>query len=881
MNYPVWELASWGGGLLIAVIATIHVYVAHFAVGGGLFLVLTEARGLRENSQEILDFAKKHTKFFLLLTMVFGGLTGVAIWLVISVLAPGATSTLIHSFVWGWATEWVFFVGEIVALFIYHYTFGRMNPRDHQRVGWLYFAFAWLSLFIINGVVGMMLTPGQWLTSGDFWDGFFNPSFWPSLVFRTFLAFMIAGLFGFLTALRIPQEQTREKMVRACALWAAASLPGLLASGWWYLQALPAPQIDFILRRSTEIAPWYQAFPIIAAAVMAGALLMAIRLPGAARAALAVLLLVGGFGVLGSFEFIREAGRKPWLIHGHTWSTGVRLSEATAADQSFLAQAKWVAHKQVDQKNAMAAGKELFVQQCSSCHSLGGPMNDIAKHIRKLDSVALEAYITGQGRIFDHMPPFLGNQQERQALAVYLAVTVNNLPPKPPQEVVIKPLPLDIPPFDAKKDQYVLLAWNTLGMKCISDADGYFSVLTPGNAMNAVIYQRGESPSPLGSDQVDIFYEAPPGFKNPSAHVDFWKFAPSLMGKELPLNVSAAGRGMAGPMAFNAKSKVFEAIGIPVTPYDDDGSVNPYPLFTVTAKKKGSEEVLARTQAVVPVGSEMGCKNCHGGQWRKNGVTGLAAQTAEGILKVHDRRNGTDLTAKALAGQPALCSSCHPDPVSNAKGKPGHLNLPAAMHGFHANYLTGKGDESCALCHPDSPIGVTRCLRDNHAAMGMGCSKCHGYLEDHTLGLLKKELPENPRAARLMFHLKPRLAASVEAINPRTPWLQEPDCLNCHQGGQRPKAETSSAFNTWAKGVEHLYRSRKDDTGKVPCIACHNGPHAIYPTDNAYGKDRDNVQPLQYMGVAGAMGTGGRCGVCHITKPEEDGHHTSFLAIRK
>jgi site-specific recombinase len=44
MNYPAWELNAAGGGLLIAVMAVIHVYIAHFAVGGGLLLVLTELK---------------------------------------------------------------------------------------------------------------------------------------------------------------------------------------------------------------------------------------------------------------------------------------------------------------------------------------------------------------------------------------------------------------------------------------------------------------------------------------------------------------------------------------------------------------------------------------------------------------------------------------------------------------------------------------------------------------------------------------------------------------------------------------------------------------------------------------------------------------------
>jgi hypothetical protein len=55
MNYPVWQLDVFGGGLWVILIAVFHVYIAHFAVGGGLFLVLAERKGLRENNPAMLD----------------------------------------------------------------------------------------------------------------------------------------------------------------------------------------------------------------------------------------------------------------------------------------------------------------------------------------------------------------------------------------------------------------------------------------------------------------------------------------------------------------------------------------------------------------------------------------------------------------------------------------------------------------------------------------------------------------------------------------------------------------------------------------------------------------------------------------------------------
>ena len=149
MNYPVWLLDALGGGTLIALIAVVHVYIAHFAVGGGLFLVLTELKGLREESPPILEYTRKHARFFLLLTMVFGGLTGVGIWFTISLLNPAATSALIHIFVFAWAAEWVFFLGEIVSLLLYYYSFNKISSRNHLILGWIYFACAWFSLFFI------------------------------------------------------------------------------------------------------------------------------------------------------------------------------------------------------------------------------------------------------------------------------------------------------------------------------------------------------------------------------------------------------------------------------------------------------------------------------------------------------------------------------------------------------------------------------------------------------------------------------------------------------------------------------------------------------------------------------------------------------------
>ena len=195
---------SWLG------IAVLHVFISHFAIGGGFFLVVMERAARKAADTERLEFLEKLSRFFVLTTLVMGALTGVGIWFVIGLLNPAATEVLIHNFVWGWAIEWTFFVVEILAALLYYYGWKRMSPADHMTLGWIYFVFAWLSLFVINGILTFMLTPGTWLATGNFWDGFFNPTFWPSLVLRSAIAVMLAGLYALLVASRCKPDDIQS-----------------------------------------------------------------------------------------------------------------------------------------------------------------------------------------------------------------------------------------------------------------------------------------------------------------------------------------------------------------------------------------------------------------------------------------------------------------------------------------------------------------------------------------------------------------------------------------------------------------------------------------------------------------------------------------------
>ncbi|MEZ4525632.1 MAG: cytochrome ubiquinol oxidase subunit I [Desulfobacterales bacterium] len=871
LDYPVWNLEVFGGGFWIALIAVVHVYVAHFAVGGGLFLVLTEKKGYRENSPAILDYTRKHSRFFLLLSAVFGSLTGVGIWFVISVLSPDATSLLVRSFLFGWATEWVFFLGEIIALFVYFYFFGKMNPKDHLRVGWIYFLFAWLSLFTVNGIVAFMLTPGEWLQTGDFWDGFFNPSFWPSVCFRTAMAFMLAGLFGYVTSVRIKDEDFRETMLRYCSKWLIVPLLFLLPAGLWYVLALPADQKRMILEHSPETVRFLRIFLQISPIIFVIGLLMARKMPLYMKKALTVILVVIGLGYMGSFEWIREAGRRPWLIYGYLYSNGLKAADLEKIrERGALQSAAWAQHREISEENEIQAGREVFQFLCSSCHSVRGPMNDIVPLTADLTAFGMESLLDSMGKISSYMPPFMGNDAEKKALAAYLVKDLHGkkdeaLSPAPVPEA----LPLEIPAFDPDKDEYVLLAWTSKGMHCVSDSERYFSFSPPGSDLYALLIRRGESPERI-TEKVRITYKLEKGFGNPSAHSEFWKYSNSLTGRKLADNTGVQGKRTEDEMDYDREAEVYAAKGVPVLPYKDDGGFNPYPLATVEARDMDGK-LLGSTKITVPVSTEMGCTRCHGGGWGRKEQTGLSSETAENILRVHDRKNSTDLLKKAAKGSPFMCQHCH------TSEDPENLNFSAAIHGFHANCLPDKGAESCALCHPGHPDGQTRAFRGIHKAVGLDCTSCHGTLEDHSLALLKAEKNAGKNCAdALMKNLNPRAISSAAEILPRKPWIQQPDCLNCHVNFQAP--EVMETFNLWTDSEKDLYRMRSDEAG-VKCAACHGMTHALYPADNPFGKDRDNLVPLQYQNLPYPTGANKNCKVCHRKDMEEEMHHPNSLGM--
>ncbi len=318
MYYPWLDVPLLTAPMIIAIIALFHVFVSHYAVGGGLLLALENGRALRSGDAAYRDYLKKHAKFFILLTVPYGGVTGVGVWFSIGLASPLATSELIRIFVFGWAIEWCFFLLEIVSAFVFYYAWDRLSPKASAIIGWIYGLSAWISLVLITGITAFMLNAsgivGDWETTGNFWHAFLNVQFLPQTIARTGGALILASLY-FLAhaAFTVKDASIRETVAKRMRVPSFVGLFLLMAGVVGWLFFLPETS-----RLTLERAAATNIFAVAFLGIVAGiALLLFLGpclKPREVSAGMAVALLMMGIGGVSVAEFVREAVRKPYVV---------------------------------------------------------------------------------------------------------------------------------------------------------------------------------------------------------------------------------------------------------------------------------------------------------------------------------------------------------------------------------------------------------------------------------------------------------------------------------------------------------------------------------------------------------------------------------------
>lgn len=447
MNYPVWDVPIIGSGWVIGAIAIFHVMISQFAVGGGLYLALAEHKARREGREDWLAVLQRHSKFFLILTGVFGAVSGVGIWFAIGLASPESTSALIHNFVFGWAMEWCFFIIEIATAIVYYYTWNRVDAKTHMNLGWLYAASSFCTLVIINGILSFMLTPGDsWLAvagtgqeASRFWQAFFNPTYWPSLVLRTLVCCSLAGVWALITASRIEDNVSlKASVIRWSTRWLMPAFVLMPLAFVWYLFSIPESSRQIIQAGIgtigsglfTQVTRAALVTAMTSATILAIAYFLAWRNPADFKLGHALSVLMLAFAATGATEHAREMIRKPFSVGQYMYSNGIRRSQLPALRQAgYTSATPW--------RQSMSTGELMFRGQCINCHTVDG-YRSLRKLMAGRDRKSIGTMLTmlhdvpANSPYKNFMPPLSGTEAEKEALGDYLDRLLNAKQVLPP-----------------------------------------------------------------------------------------------------------------------------------------------------------------------------------------------------------------------------------------------------------------------------------------------------------------------------------------------------------------------------------------------------------------------------------------------------------------
>jgi hypothetical protein len=430
-----------------------------------------------------------------------------------------------------------------------------------------------------------------------------------------------------------------------------------------------------------------------------------------------------------------------------------------------------------------------------------------------------------------------------------------------------------------------VLGWNDLGMHCLDADYSVFSILPPYNNLHAQVVDTTNNK--LVTSGVSVTFEATTDLNGSYnsyslGKTNFWDNAKALFGVDLTPGVGLAGYQTAGAapqaMGFDTGNSMFLATGIPITPFDDQGVHNTYPMTKLVVRDAGGNAV-ASASVVLPVSDEMTCVACHasgaddaakppihGWVWDRRSADKDYRRNA---LALHDDLqagnkkftkalkamgyNAAGLLATADGGRPILCAACHASNALAGTGLAGIAPLTQSVHSLHAKVTDPKtglkldaeaNRTACYMCHPGSE---TKCLRgvmgnakNPDGSNAIECQSCHSRM-------------------------------SKVGAGKRVGWFQEPTCQACHHDGLRDllavdakgkvkqPADTRFATNADVPAPGYnLYRFSKGHGG-LQCEACHNSTHAEFTSSY----DGDNLIAQQPQGHVGTIS---ECTACHTNQ---------------
>ncbi|MDR9499465.1 MAG: cytochrome c [Hydrogenovibrio sp.] len=434
--YPTWFEPNLGSGWVIGIIATFHVLASHTSVGAAMLFAYLSYRSYKEDRPDYLDFVKRYGLFLLVFTYVAGSITGPGIWYSTTVGSPNGIGALIHSFVWKWATEWVFFVIEVVGVYMIVYLVGKVDKKTHMKISLIFGISSLATMVIIIGILSFMMLPGkeQWFAEGGYLNGFYGTNTFVQMGMRVVFMFTMTAVVGGIVVSTIKDAAFKKEMTRKLGWLGIISTLIGAALFQWYITSVPE---QALLVMENRLPDYFE--PSIMA-VLAGTLgyfvvtmIQPRLLVQGFAGAMTIIILVAG---LWPEETARESMRKPWVAGQYVYSNQVIGRDVPGMDiKSQLPTLEKVgllkAHpftpehlRDVNAGNHIQAGEFITMTYCSNCHS---PSRTGIRPLHRyfpegMTQARMEDYIRGviEPGTIAYMPKMPMTEKEVTALASYL-----------------------------------------------------------------------------------------------------------------------------------------------------------------------------------------------------------------------------------------------------------------------------------------------------------------------------------------------------------------------------------------------------------------------------------------------------------------------------
>ncbi len=322
--YPLFYVPEIGSAWLMGLTGAIHIMASHTSVGAALLFAFLAYKAQKENRTDLYDYMKRYGMFLLIFSYVIGSITGPGIWYTATAASPRGISALIHNFVWVWATEWVFFVYEVLGVFALIYFMDKVDRKTHLKLTYTFAIASVGTLALIIGIISFMMWPGTeaYYATGSASDAFFGTNTFPHMFLRIGFMIMMSGIIGMIisSAIRKENKELSEELTQKMG-WVSL-LGGFVTVFFfmWYIDTLPANAHALLEMAKDSII----MNRIILAILFSIYFSIAIMKPQWISRTLAITMMFV-IGIVGVWpgEKLRETMRKPWVAGQYVYSNQI------------------------------------------------------------------------------------------------------------------------------------------------------------------------------------------------------------------------------------------------------------------------------------------------------------------------------------------------------------------------------------------------------------------------------------------------------------------------------------------------------------------------------------------------------------------------------